>query len=284
MESDPREGESSEAQLLRDVDAIRARTAPLAPRGHALLQVAYTVFLAAYMGVFAFAGSNEAGASSFGGLTFVLIFPPLLVSSGLFNGANERFRTRLRDPSRRPLSLGFFFVVLAALLIWGLAGGRYPWWVALITAGLTFVSFGIRPLRVVLRARASTDETLTPQPLPVPARVTTILIGVYLAAVCATALSLTVASLVMVLGMVAVIVAVSAQAAPWGLLRTGYEWRVPQWTAFGIAALVMFLLAVLIIATDIVTPVVAVGAGALVAVCLSGAAFIPGRSRGTSAA
>lgn len=271
--------------MLRNVDAIRARAVQM-PRGHAFLQLAYTVLLAAYMGVFVYTGSTEGGASAFGGTTMALVLPVIIVSSGLVNGANERFTRRLRNTARHWISLGFFFAILAVLLVWGTVGGGYPWWISLVSVALTLVIFGVRPLGVVLRAPAVSahDAPQRPQHLPAPVRVTTILLGVYLALACAVVLVPVGSWLVTVVGMIAVIVAASAQRASWGLLGTGYEWRLPQWTAFGVSALVMFLLPVLIIATDFVTPIVTVGAGVLVAASLIGSAFIPGRSRGASQA
>lgn len=279
------ESESNdEAQMLRNVDAIRARTVQM-PRGHAFGQLGYTVLLAAYMGVFVYTGSTEGGASVFGGMTMALVLPPILISAGLVNGANERFAQRLRNTRRQWIALGFFFAVLAVLLIWGIAGGGYPWWVSLIAAAITLVIFGARPLSFVLRAPVpAPDAQQHSRPLPAPARMTTILLGLYLAAACALVLVPIATWFLTVFGMLAIIIVLSAQTTPWGLLSTGYQWRFPQWLAFGVSALVMFLLAVLIIATDIVTPVVAIAAGAVVAICLIGSAFIPGRSRGASPA
>lgn len=276
---------SSEVRMLRNVDAIRARTAQM-PRGHALLQFTYTVLLAAYMGVFVYTGSTEGGASVFGGMTMALVLPPIIISSGLVNGANERFRRRLRNTARQWIALGFFFAVLAVLLIWGIAGGGYPWWISLLAVAVTLLIFGARPLGIVLRTPAASvhDPQQHSRPLSVPARVTTILLGIYLASACALVLVPIATWFVTVFGLLAIIIALSAQTTSWGLLNTGYEWRLPQWAAFGVAALVMFLLAVLIIATDIVTPVVAVGAGVLVAASLIVSAFIPGRSSGASPA
>ena len=256
------------------------------PRGHALLQLVYTVLLAAYMGVFVFTGSAEGGASVFGGMTMTLVLPPIIVSSALVSGANERFRGRLRTTARQWVALGFFFAVLAVLLIWGIAGDGYPWWISLLAVAVTLLIFGSRPLGVVLRNRTVSDgdAPVHRRSLPVPVRMTTILLGVYLALACAVVLVPTAAWFVTMFGMLAALVALSARTASWGLLRTGHDWRAPQWTAFGIAALVMFLLAVLIIATDLITPVVAFGAGALVAASLIVSAFLPGRSRGTSPA
>lgn len=275
-----------EARMLRDVEAIRAQPMPM-PRGHALLQLGYTMLLAVYMGVFVYTGSAEGGASAFGGTTMALVVPPIIVSSALVNGANERFAQRLRNTTRQWIALGFFFATFVGLLIWGIAGGGYPWWISLIAVAVTLGVFGARPLGIVLRAAKKPmddDAGESRQLLPLPARVTTILLGIYLASACALVLVPIATWSLMVFGMLAIITSLSAQTASWGLLRTGHEWRRPQWVGFGVAALVMFLIAVLIIATHIVTPVVAVGAGALVAASVIGSAFIPGRGRGASEA
>lgn len=278
------ESESSEARMLRDVEAIRARPAPM-PRGHAFLQLAYTVLLAAYMGVFVYTGSTEGGASAFGGTTMALVLPPIIVSAGLVNGANERFAQRLRNTTRQWISLGFFFAILAVLLVWGTAGGGYPWWISLIAVAVTLVIFGSRPLGIVLRApKASPDDERLRRSLPTPARITTILLGLYLASACALVLVPIATWFLTVFGLLAIIITLSAQTTSWGFLRTGYEWRYPQWVGFGVAALVMLLIAVLIISTDIVTPVVAIAAGMLVAASLIVSAFLPGRSSGASTA
>lgn len=285
MESESEsEKDAGQRRALRDAETIRARAARM-PRGYALLQLAYTVLLAAYMAVFVFTGSVEGGSSAFGGTTMTLALPPIIVSSALVSGANERFRERLSATPRYWIAIGFFLLILVILLIWGVAGGGYPWWVALIAFAITLLIFGIRPLRVVLRAQVSADDARAgPRNLPVPARLVTAFLGLFFGLVCAVVLVPALAWLVMMLGLGVVLVGLSARAASWGLLRTGYEWRWGQWAGFGAAALLMFALAVLIIATDLVTPLVAAGAGALVAASLMLSAFVPGRDRVSSPA
>lgn len=271
-------------RALRDAESIRAREARR-PRGHALLQLTYTVLLAAYMAVFVFTGSVEGGASAFGGTTITLALPPIIVSSVLVSGASERFRERLSATPRYWIALGFFILILVILLIWGIAGGGYPWWVALIAFAITLLVFGIRPLRVVLRAPVGAeDRERRPRNLPVPARLMTVFIGLFFGLACAVVLVPALAWLVMMLGLMVALVGISARTKSWGLLRTGYEWQWVQWAGFGVAALLMFALVVLIIATDLVTPPMATAAGVLVAASLIVSAFLPGRARVSSPA
>jgi hypothetical protein len=273
-----------ERNVLREIDSIRARTAAT-PRGHAVLQLAYTMLLAGYMAVLIYTGSTEGGASVLGGTTMALVLPPLIVSTGLISGANERFGERLRATARQWVALGFFLVVFVALLIWGIAGDGYPWWLAIVAAAATLLIFGVRPLNVLMRHPAPPHEARSrPGPLPGAAKVTTVLLGVFFGLECSVVLVPAAASVVTIVGLLGVIVALAARSAPWGLLHTGFEWRLPQWVGFGVAAAVMFALALLSVATALVTPVVAVSAGAVVAVSVIVSAFIPRRAHGAPAA
>ncbi len=266
--------------MLRSVDAIRARAASV-PRGHAMLQLAYSVMLAAYMALFVYTGSNEGGASVFGGTTMALVLPPMIVSTGLVNGAAERHGGRLRTTRRHWAAIGVFLALLAVILVWGIAGGGYPWWLALVSAAVTVVLFGVRPLVVLLRRPGTeTDARDARQPLSRGPRIITLLMGLYFGTVSATLFMPTVVWVVTSIGMIGVIIVISAQTSEWGLMRSGWEWAVPQWIAFAVAATVMFLLAALIIGTDLITPVVAVVAGCLVAVVLAASALLPGRGHG----
>ncbi|SJN42367.1 hypothetical protein FM104_11915 [Microbacterium esteraromaticum] len=269
--------------MLRSVEQIRARTAQV-PRGHALLQLAYAVMMAAYMAVFVYTGSIEAGASAHGGTTMALILPPLIISSSLITGASERFGGRLRTTGRQWLAIGAFIALLVVFFAWGILGIGYPWWMALIAFAVTLVLFSIRPLSALRRMPAAEAEQQPSSLLPRPGQITTIVLGAYLGLASAVALWPTAAWIVTMIGMLAVIVALAAQTSAWGILHTGYEWRRPQWIAGGVAALLMFLLAALIIATDLITPAVAIGVGVLVAASLIVSAFLPGRSRGASEA
>lgn len=266
--------------MLRSVDTIRARAASV-PRGHAVLQLAYSVMLSAYMALFVYTGSNEGGASVFGGTTMALVLPPMIVSTGLVNGAAERHGGRLRSTRRHWLAIGVFLTLLVVILVWGIAGGGYPWWLALASAVVTVVLFGARPAAVLLRGSAIADETAAAGvPLSRGPRVVTFLMGGYFGLVCAVLLIPAAVWALTVLGMIGVIIALSAQTSSWGLMRTGWEWAPPQWFAFAVASGVMFLLAALIIGTDLVTPVVAIFAGCLAAIALIASALLPGRSHG----
>lgn len=277
MESESEMQRAEADRALRSVDAIRARAASL-PRGHATLQLGYSVMLAAYMALFVYTGSNEGGASVFGGTTMALVLPPMIASTGLVSGAAERHGGRLRATRRHWLAIGVFLALLVGIVVWGIVGEGYPWWLALVSAGLTIVLFGARPLSVLLRESGAAKETADArEPLSAGPRAVTLLLALYFGAVCATLFMPVATWVVMMIGMLGLIVVLSAQTASWGIMRTGWEWAAPQWIAFAVAATVMFLLAVLLIATDLVTPAVAVVAGIIVAAALAASALRPGR-------
>lgn len=256
----------------------------IVPRGHAALQLTFAVLMAAYMSVFTFTGSAEGGASSFGGNTMVLLVPPILIASGLLSGANERFRARTRTTLRQWIALGVFFVAFVILMFWGIAAGGYPWWLVPVFGVGTLLVFGIPPLRVLLRSPRTARGPKAPHPLPAVTRTVTILIGAFFGATCLATLHALAPWLVTMAGMLAVVVALSAQTASWGLLRTGFEWRAPQWLGFGIAAFILFALAATIVATGAVTPLLAVVAGALAAASVIASVFVPGSDYGASEA
>lgn len=270
--------------MLRSADAIRARAASV-PRGHALLQLMYSVMLAAYMALFVYTGSNEGGASVFGGTTMALVLPPMIVSTGLVNGAAERHGGRLRSTGRHWTAIGVFLALLVVILVWGIAGGGYPWWLAPVSAVVTIVLFGSRPAAVLVRGSGTPQRTTAErEPLSPGPRTVTIVMGVYFGIVCMTLLVPSAIWAVTAIGMMAVIIALSAQTASWGLMRTGWEWAVPQWLTFAMAVAVMFLLALLVIVGDVVTPLIAVLAGGVVAAAMVASALLPGRSHVASEA
>lgn len=272
---------------LRDLHAIQTKAAGM-QRGHAGLQLAYTLLLAAYIAVLVFTGSIEGGRSILGGGVIALVLPPIIISSGLISGANERFGARRRATARQHVMLGVYLLALGALLAWGVAADGYPWWVSLVAAAATLIVFGARSFATLLREDAlaadrGESERRESAGLARPARVTTVVIGIYLGLLSGLVLTPTVIWLTMMLGMMAAIVALGAQASSWGLLRTGYEWRRRHWVGFGLATTVMFALSVLIVATEVVTPAVTVIAGVVVAASVIVPAFISRRADGAPA-
>ncbi|UYO96440.1 hypothetical protein OED01_12630 [Microbacterium sp. M28] len=271
---------------------LRARAVRM-PRAHAVLQLAYAVFFAGYIGVFAFAGSAEGGAQAFGGMTATLILPPVIISSALVSGANERFGRRVLLARADWIAVILFALSFVGTVAWGIVSessagtvGGYPWWVALVLALMALVAFGVRPLIVILRTAAESDGRTKGRAiaLSLPVRLTTAFLGVFFGLVCAVVFVPAIGWLVILLGMIIVVIALAVRHEPWGFANVGYEWRFPQWIAFGIASTIMFLLSVLIVATDAITPGIAAGAGALVAASLILSAFLPGPRRGASAA
>jgi hypothetical protein len=274
---------SADQGALRDIDSIRDRLAGM-PRGHAMLQLIYTVLLAAYMGLLVLSGSSEGGASILGGTTMALVLPPVIISTGLISGANERFSIRQRATARQWAAIGFFIAALGVILVWGVVAGGYPWWWSIVYATITLVIFAARPLSVLRRAPKTEDSAGEPTRLSRPVFVVTILIGVFLGALCAVALAPIASSVVMLVGLLVTIVALTAQRSSWGLLRTGYEWRAAQWAGFGVAATLMFAVAVLLMTTDLVTPLFAVCSGVVITTCATISAFVRGRGHGASSA
>src|SRR5690606_17941271 len=123
-------------QMLRSVDAIRARAAS-APRGNAVLQLAYSLMLSAYMALFVYTGSNEGGASVFGATTMALVLPPMIVSTGLVNGAAEGHGGRLRSTRKHSLAAGGSLALLGVILVCGVSGGVYGWRAGVVSAADT---------------------------------------------------------------------------------------------------------------------------------------------------
>lgn len=277
----------SHGDALRDLHAIQTKAAGM-QRGHAGFHLAYTVLLAAYIAVLVFTVSIEGGRSVLGGGVIALVLPPIIISSGLISGANERFGVRRRATTRQHVMLGIYLLALGALLVWGLAGDGYPWWTSLVAAAATLVVFGARSLMTLVRedalpAHGGEFETGERARLARPARITTVVIGFYFGLLSGSVLTPTVAWMSMMLGLMAAIVALGAQVSAWGLLRTGYEWRRRHWVGFGVATMVMFALAVLIVATEVVTPALAIIAGLTVAASVIVPAFEGRGSDGASA-
>ena len=275
-----------EAETLDRIAGLRARAERM-PRAHAVLQLAYAVFMAAYVGVLLELAAAESSRGGFQGTTVTLLLVPLLISSALIGGANERFRERLRPAQRDAIGSVVFAVMIVGTLAWAFMVGPYPWWIPLGAAVITFAAFGHRPIGVMLRSRPTSDSASTgdrSRRLSLPVRLTTAFLGVFFGLACAVVFVPGLGWLVMTLGMVIVLIAMSARNLPWGFLNVGYEWRLPQWVAFGIASAVMFTLALLLAATDVVTPGIAAGAGALVAASLIVSAFLSGLRRGAPAA
>jgi hypothetical protein len=280
MESD------QEAGTLDRIADLRSRAERM-PRAHAMLQLAYAVFMAAYVGVLLGLAAAESGRGGFQGTTMTLVLAPLIISSALIGGANERFKERLRPTQLDLIGSVVFAIMIVGTLAWAFMAGPPPWWIPLAAALVTFAAFGHRPLGLMLRSSATSASDPTDDRskwLSLPVRLTTAFLGVFFGLTCAVVFVPALGWLVMLFGMVIVLIAMSVRSLPWGFLNVGYEWRLPQWIAFGIASTIMFALALLIAATHVVTPGIAAGAGALVAASLIVSALLPGRSRGASAA
>lgn len=280
-EMEPEQGSGESTAALQGGDAFRALNAlrsPAAviPRGHAALQLTFSALLAAYIWALVYAGSVEGGVATG---TLALIAPPVVIASGLIGGANERFRARSRTGVWQVIATSFLLLAVVTLLALGLFGDGYSRWFAVVTAVLTLLIFGLPPLRLLLRPHDSKVERKTPHPLPPAARFTTILVGVYLGLTAAAAPFPKAASALLMIGMLGAMVLLTARTSPWGLLHTGYEWRLPQWAGFGVAAIALFALAATITTTGLVTTTIATCTGAVVTASIVVSAFVAGRDR-----
>src|SRR5690625_2192183 len=198
-----------ERDVLHDANKLRERVVAM-PRGHAKLNLAYTVFLAAYIGILVYTGSIEGGSSILGGVAMALVLPPVIASLGLIAGANERFQALQRATARQWLAIGVFLAALGILLVWSIARAGYPWWVSLIYGMITVVFLGFRPLSVLLRTRRSPihgePHSGVKHGLSRDVRIVTVLIGLWFGLLCALASFPSVLLPVMAFGMMLTVI------------------------------------------------------------------------------
>ncbi|MDT0156277.1 hypothetical protein Q9R19_01425 [Microbacterium sp. ARD32] len=278
MESEARMPREEAARALRAAEAVQARAAGV-PRGHAVLQLLHAVMMSAYMAVFVYTGSDAVDTETAGGMLMMLVLPPIVISSGLVSGAGERYAGRLRAGRRYWLAVGVFLAMLLVLMAWRILGGGYPVWVVAVSAAVTLVIFAARPISSLRRADTGVRAEVPAVPLPHGVRVTTVMIGAGFGGACATVFLPTAGWLVVSALMLFTIMALAGSSS-WSLRSTGWCWGGAQWTAFGASSAILFALAVLLIATDAVSPVVPVAMGAVIAASLVGVAFLPGRGEG----
>ncbi|UNK70223.1 hypothetical protein [Microbacterium sp. H1-D42] len=278
MESDSGLPRADAVDAVRAVERVRARVAQ-EPRGDAVLQLLYSVMFAAYVGIFVYTGSIDGGRAVLGGNTMAMVLPPMIISSALISGAGERHRRRSRILGGQWWAIGVFAAALLAVLLWGLRVG-YPWWLSLVYAAATFAVFGARPLMLIARGGSGSRVRLEPGPLSRGVRVITLLLGVGFGALCLSVLVPVLMWAITMLVLLGAIIVLAARGTTWSLHHVGYEWAWAQWTAFGVAAGVMFLFAVLMVAGVAATLLMAGVAAALAAMPLVGAAFLPGHGDG----
>lgn len=287
MESESR-GPSPEsaAALLRRHGQMRERVEQLGPsRSYALLAVWGALALAVYMAAFLLsfsltAGDAENGGAGNGLYANMLLFPFLLFGA-LSRGAQERFSIRRRAAASGRIAKGLALGAFVVLLVLALVGVGYPWPLTLIVPAATFAALAFEPLRQLRRApaasAASAAERWATHPLSPAVRWMTALIGVVAAVLLATSSQswYAYASLVGMLFLVAVLL---GWRAPWGLVRTGYEWGPLHWAAFGITMSILFLMGVLLSRTPWVTTPVSIGTGAVALFAMLAASVLPARA------
>lgn len=282
MESDSSMPRADAVDAVLAVERVRARVAD-EPCDHAVLQLAYAVMVAAYMGILVYTGSIEGGRAALGGHTMALVLPPIIISSALIPGASEHYSRRMRPSRRHWWSIGLFLAMLLVLLVWGLTVG-YPWWLSVGYATATLVLFGTRPLWVLSRSRSTPWQRRSYARMSRGVQVITVLLGIAFGALCLGVLVPVLLWGITVIVLMAALVVLAVRATTWSLHHVGYEWAWPQWTAFGVAVAAMFLFAVLMVAGVAATPLTAGVAAVLAVVPLAAAAFFSGHGDDASEA
>ncbi|SDT07901.1 hypothetical protein [Microterricola viridarii] len=287
MESESRvPSPEAAAELLRSHGEMRERVEHLGPsRSYALLTVWGALALAVYMAAFLLSfsltsGDPAAGGSGAGsGLYSNMLVFPFLLFGALVRGAQERFSIRSRAAGSGWVAKGLALGAFVLLLVLNLFGVDYPWLLNPMLAVAVFITLAYEPLQQLRRAPASSvDERWANQPLSPAVRWMTALIGVTSAVLLATSSEswYAYASLVSMLFLVAVLL---GWRAPWGLLRTGFEWGPLHWGAFGVTMSILFLMGVLLSRTLWVTTPVSIAAGAVALLLMLAASVLPTRAK-----
>ena len=274
-ESDDQLGEA-EIQLRRhnDVSAMVDRRGP--SRALASLEFWNALVMSVYFSLALFASNGR--FFDIGGVgrdltpAIVLLLFPMLIFSGLLNGAKERFSIR-RKPSR---SYWIVYVVIAVVIAVLLTSAFvYPWWLNLLAPAALFGTMAVGPSRILLSgAKTRENERWTNTPLTGSERWTMVLIGVVLGVLAATSTQSWLSTFVMVIAGVCLL-----GFFVWASLRVlphpGYAWGPGHWTAFGVSMSVLFVMALLLVRTDWITPLLALIAGILVFSVMTVGSLLP---------
>lgn len=276
MESRPRPTATEATEQLREHEQMRDRVENHGQaRGFTLLllgvALVVSVFVVVFLTAMGAAGDGQVAST----VAPMLVLLPLLVFSQVVNGAAQRFGIRLRPTAGHWLGAGVVVAGFATLSAVTILTEGYPWWVNLVAGLATFLVLAVGPIARLRRAATAPRQ---PQwvnaALTTPVRWTTAAIGFGSALLVATStwtwfptVSLAVWAwfLVMMIGM----------RSSWGLPRAGYEWGPGHWIAFGLATSVLAVLALLIAATDLVTPAISVAAAVVVLATMIPAALLP---------
>ncbi len=284
MESGNRDVLGDAAAQLRSHDDVRAMVERRGPsRAYATLQLWGALVLGVYGAVFliAFGGRTVdeiAAGESVGASTMLLLFP-VIVFSGLLDSAKQRFSIRRKPSLGFWIAYGLIFGGFGALVVMITVSVTYPWWLNVLVPVALFVTMATAPIRVLLSATTTpVAERWGNEPLSRPTRWATVLIGAMAGVVVATSTQqwFSIVAIVIMLGLVVVMIAWASFAV---LPRPGYEWGPIHWSAFGVTMSVLFLVALLLVRTTWITPVVTVIAGVFVFVVMLTASRLPLRPK-----
>ena len=247
------------------------------PRPYAILLLWSAVALAAYMTAFIliFQPSLASGAGS---QYTSLLLVPVLVQSGLINGARERFGVRMRGGGALFVALGVIVVIFIVMVLAIFVGVTYPWWVSVVVGAVLLGLMGARPALVIMQNGAAQSAALPTAPLSRPVRWMTALIGVALGAMVALSVSAMLFAIASIITLAALALLVAWHGA-WGLPRAGFEWGRAQWVGFGVVVVAVWTTALLLARTEVVSWPISAGVGLAVAGVMIGVSRATPRGR-----
>ncbi|KAM9865204.1 hypothetical protein ACIFOC_01734 [Leucobacter aridicollis] len=277
IERASRDASASAATQLAELRRLQRPEEGLAPsRGYAALMLVIAVVMTAYVTLFLFAydgfgpgeGNHTYPAS-------MLLLAPVICLAGLSNGARERFGVRVREART---TIGLWVVFLAGFLALGVlkyVGSGYPDWFNIVVPICVFLLMGARPLRQLLSGGTRANEEWQPAQLAAPARVTTVVIGVVLAALLIASSLKFAAAIIGLIVFLAFLAMMIAWRTRFGLPAVGLDWGSRQWGCFIGATAVAFVSSLSVVNGASWGWPVACGAAAIVVLVMVIAAFLP---------
>ncbi len=275
------------AEQLQRADTLREHVESSGPsRRYSMLQLWSAVLTSAYIFVFllsTIALRTLPEASPTSSLVVLMILLPVISFGALLRGAAERFSVRrTRSPGERVAYSGLV-VVFFALLVVNLLGGSYPWWFSALAAAAAFAVLGYVPLRQLRQAQPRDAAPWVSLPLSRPARTLTALYGLAIGGtVASSGYPLLFFPLIMVT-MFGFLLTSTPNARRLSLPSTGFEWGPLHWAAFGITSTVVFSVIPVMAFTTLFTTPLAVTTGAVIALIMAAAAFLPLRRHSVEA-
>lgn len=276
MESKAEQRRAAEAQL-RELERLqRTETALVPSRGLAMLEVIVAVVLCAYVWL-VFAASHAgsgAGPVEDSYTPTMLLVVPILMTSGLVQGARNKFGVRSTPTRSQWVAYGVLFAAYCVLGVLSLSSVGYPSWLNVAVVVGLFLAFGARPLRRLLTSSGDVREGWESAHLSPQARTTTALIGVALAA----QVSMSIAPLAAAIAGIVVLLVLVAMLLAWrsryGLTAVGSEWGLIQWSVFLFCVAIAFASSVLVATGNTSSPLM-IAAGIVVLLAMAAVALLP---------